>query len=179
MSKDQPTLSKKEAAQKDETSVFIRTVIISSIILAGLFVLLFFLEDNLGKIFGNWADEAVIGGMLLVLWLVVSSTVRSLHKLKSHAETWKILICGLLVGALGSGLFNLFLIVFPRVSKSENIAEVANASGIMIAVISAIALFASLLTIVNLRIRSKLLGNILELLIIAAVIGGILYFAGK
>ncbi|MBK9015002.1 MAG: hypothetical protein IPM82_13525 [Saprospiraceae bacterium] len=162
-----------------ENSVLARSVIIACVILTAIFIALLFFQNNLARFFGQYADEATIGLMLMALWLVVSSTIRSLNNLVKGMETWKLLLGGLLIGLLSSLLTTAYLIVFPDVAKSQNTSEVTGATGGLILVISAIAFIISMISVINMRVRSRTLGNILELLIIGGAIAGLVWFATK
>lgn len=162
-----------------ENSILTRSIIFGSVVLTGIFIGLLFFQDNLAGLLGGYADEATIGLMLLGLWLVVSSTVRSVHNLAKGIQTWKLLIGGIVVGLVSSILTTAFLVMFPVVAKSQNMEEVTGATGAMILFISAIAFVISLISAINLRVKSRQLGNLLEVLIIGAVIVGLVWWATK
>ena len=162
-----------------ENSVLARTAIIASLALTGVFIALLFFQDNLAGLFGQYADEATIGLMLLGLWLVVSSTVRSVNNLAKNIQTWKLLFAGVLVGVVSSVLTTAFLIMFPIVAKSQNMADVTGATGAMILVISCISFIISLISVINARVKSRQFGNLLEILIIGGVIAGLVWWATK
>lgn len=173
-------MANKKAPLPDvENSVITRSVIIACAVLSGLFILLLFLQDNLAKIFGQYADEMTIGLMLLSLWLVVSSSIRSVNHLAKTVETWKLLLVGVLIGFISAVLTTAFLILFPGVAKSQNMQEVTGATGAMILVMAGIAFVVSLISVVNIRVRNRSLGNLLEVLIVLAVIGGLVWWATK
>lgn len=162
-----------------ENSVLTRTIIISSVVLTGIFIALLFFQDNLAKVFGRYGDEATIGLMLLGLWIVVSSTVRSVNSLSKSIETWKLLLGGLLVGLVSSVLTTAFLIMFPNIAKSQNMAEVTGATGALILVISALAFIIAMISVINVRVNNRQLGNLLEVLIIGGVIAALIWWATK
>ena len=162
-----------------ENSTAVRTVIISSLLLAGAFIALFFLENKLTGLLGKYADEATIGLMLLILWLVVSSGIRSINSLSKGIAAWKLLLAGVLTAGVSAILYSAFLVVFPRVSKSPAFAEVAGASGGMILLLTGLAFVISLIAIINVRVKNKMLGNLLEFLIIGGCIFGFVYFASR
>lgn len=162
-----------------ENSVLTRTVIIACVILSAIFILLLFIQDNLAKVFGRYADEATIGLMLLGLWLVVSSSIRSMNNLAKTVETWKLLLGGMLIGLISAVLTTAFLILFPGIAKSQNMQEVTGATGAMILVMAGIAFVVSLISVVNLRVRSRSLGNLLEILIVGAVIAGLIWWGSR
>lgn len=162
-----------------ENSVLTRTVIIASLIMTGIFIALLFFQDNLAKVFGGYADEATIGLMLIGLWLVVSSAIRTVNSHAKGIQTWKLILGGLLTGFVSSLLTTAFLIVFPKVAKSQNMAEVTGATGGLIFMMSLIAFIISLIVVVNIRVRSRMMGNLLEVLIIGATIAGLVWWATK
>lgn len=162
-----------------QNSVVARTIIISSLVLTGLSIALLFLQDNFAGFFGKYADEAVTGLLLLALWLVVSSTVRSINNLAKGAPSWKLLAGGVLT-AFFSSLFTVaFLFLFPNVAKSQNTQEVTGASGALILVMSALAFVISLISLINLRVKNRSLGNLLEFLVIGGSILLLVYFANR
>ncbi|MCF8244576.1 MAG: hypothetical protein K9J37_08450 [Saprospiraceae bacterium] len=162
-----------------DNSVLVRTVIIAGAILTSIFIGLLFFQEKLAGLFGRYADEATIGLMLLGLWLVVSTTVRSVNNLAKGIQAWKLLLGGVMVGFVASLLTTAFLIVFPVVAKSQNMEEVTGATGAMILVMSVIALLIALITTINVRVKSRQLGNLLEVLIIGGVIAGLVWWATR
>lgn len=162
-----------------ENSIVTRAVIIASFILTGIFIVLLFFQDNLTGIFGRYADESTIGLMLFGLWIMVTSTVRSVNNLAKGVSAWKLITVGLMIGLVSAVLTTAFLLIFPTVAKSQNMAEVTGATGAMILVIAALALVIALISIVNLRVKSRALGNFLELLIIGALIAIAIWWATK
>ncbi len=160
-------------------SVLIRTIGISGFVLAGIFIALLFFQDNLAKIFGGYADEATIGLMLVGLWLVVSSGVRTAVNHAKGLETWKLILGGMVTGLIGALLTTAFLVMFPKVAKSQNMAEVTGATGGLILATTLIAFIITLFVVVNIRVKSRALGNLLEFLIIGATIAGLVWYATK
>ena len=170
---------RRESNTDSHNSIAVRTVVISSLLLAGIFIALFFLENKLGNLLGKYADEATIGLMLLMLWLVVGSGIRSVNSLSKSIPAWKLLLSGIAIAGMSAILYSAFLIVFPKVAKSPAFTEVAGASGGMILLLMGIAFIISLIAIVNVRVKNKMLGNVLEFLIIGGCIGGFVYFATR
>lgn len=162
-----------------ENSILARSVIISCVLLTGLFIALLFFQDNLAKLFGRYADETTIGLMLLALWLIVSSTIRSVNNLSRGIETWKLLLGGIITGMVATVLTSAFLILFPNIAKSQNTSEVTGATGGMILVMTGISFIISLIAIINIRVKNRSFGNLLEVLIISSVIAGLIWWATK
>ncbi|MCC6723109.1 MAG: hypothetical protein IT258_01270 [Saprospiraceae bacterium] len=162
-----------------ENSVLIRSVGIAGFLLAGIFIALMFFQDNLAKVFGGYADEATIGLMLIGLWMVVSSTIRTAVNHAKGVETWKLILGGMATGLIGALLTTAFLLLFPKVAKSQNMAEVTGATGGLILATTLIAFIISLFVVVNIRVKSRAMGNLLEFLIIGATIAGLVWYATK
>ena len=162
-----------------ENSVIARAVIMASMLLGGLFIAVMFFQGGFSKILGKYSDEAVTGLMLLAMWLVVSSTVRTINRLAKRAAAWKLLLSGVLIALVATVLMSAFIIVFPDVAKSENMDEVAGATGTMILLNLALAFVISLIAVINLRVANKMLGNVLEFLIIGGGILAFVYFASR
>ncbi len=176
--------NKHMAAQKApisnvENSILARTIMIASFVLTGIFIVLLFLQDNLAKLFGNYADETTIGLMLIGLWLVVTSAIRTITNHAKNMQSWRLIMGGLLTGLVSSVLTTAFLIMFPKVAKSQNMAEVTGATGGLIFMMTLIAFIITLIVVVNIRVRSRMMGNLLEVLIIGATIAGLVWWATK
>lgn len=167
------------SASSAQNSIIARSVILGSMLLGGLFIALMFFQAGFSKVFGKYADEAVIGLMLLALWLVVGSTIRTIHKLAKKAHTLKLLLSGVLIAVIASILVSAFMIVFPEVAKSENMGEVAGATGTMILLNAALAFVISLIAVINLRVANKTTGKFFEILVIAGVIIVFIYLASR
>ena len=162
-----------------ENSVLARSVIIACVILTTIFILLLFVQDNLTALLGRYADEDTVGMMLLALWLVVGSTVRSMNTLSGSLAAWKLLLGGVLVGGISGILTTAFLFLFPDIAKSQNMAEVTGAAGGLILILSLLAFVISMIVVVNIRVRNRSLGNLLEVLIIGGVIVGLVWYASR
>lgn len=171
--------NKNAATASSENSILARTVIISCLILTAIFISVLFLQDNFEGYFGKYADEVVTGLMLVALWLVVSSTIRSVNNLAKNIPTWKLLSGGVLTALISSVLTVAFLLLFPNVARSQNMQEVTGASGGIIALMTIISFIISLISIVNIRVKNRRLGNLLEFLIIGGSILVFVYFASK
>ena len=155
------------------------TILVSGFLLAVFLVVLYFLENTFTKLLGNLGGKATIGLMLFVMWITVGSAVRTINRHKRSTSFFTLLVAGVATAALGSALFTAFLFIYPKVSKATDAFEIAGASGGIILVMSGLGLIASLLAIINARVESKMLSNLLELLVIGGCIAGFLYFTTK
>jgi hypothetical protein len=162
-----------------ENSTVTRTIIVASFMLTGLFIFLFFMEAHLGKIFGKYAGEVTTGLMLLSLWLVVGSSIRTVYNLKKSTPGWKLLLAGILTAATSGLLYAAFLIIYPKVAKSPRAIEVAGASGMMLLLLTSIAFVVSLIAIIHLRVKNKTASNVLEFIIMVGSILLFVYFINR
>lgn len=162
-----------------ENITITRTVIISSLLLTGLFIFLFFMEGHLANIFHSYAGEAATGLMLLSLWLVVGSSIRTVYSLQKNTPSWKLLLTGILTAATSGLLYAAFLIVYPQVAKSPRAIEVAGASGLMLLLLTSLAFVISLIAIIHLRVKNKTLGTALEFIIMVGSILLFVYFINR
>jgi hypothetical protein len=162
-----------------ENSVLTRSVIISCLVLTALFIAALFLQDNFESFFGKYADEAVMGLMLISLWLVVSSTVRSVNSLAKGIAGWKLMLAGVLTGAVSSVLTVTFLALFPNAAKSQNMHEVMGASAGIVGVMAIVSFLISLISLINIRVKNRSLGNLLEFLVIGGSIVLFVYLVNR
>ncbi|MFQ5446636.1 MAG: hypothetical protein ACE5FF_06860 [Saprospiraceae bacterium] len=162
-----------------ENSVVTRTVIVAGFLLTGLFILLFFMEGHLAKIFHNYAGQVTTGLMLLSLWLVVGSSIRTVYNLKKRTPGWKLMLTGILTAAVSGCLYAAFLIVYPQVTKSPKVVEVAGASGLMLLLLTSIAFVVSLIALIHLRVKNKTASNVLEFIIMVGSILLFVYFINR
>jgi hypothetical protein len=152
-----------------EGKVMLTTPIITALLLGGLFALIYFLEDPIAEWFPRWADDIQVGLRLLALWLMVSTGVRSANSLSSSMNALKLILVGLLISIGGFIAYAVFLFIH---SKAADIDFKVLTDGLMKSNLFflATAALVSVLVTINLKIKDKFLGNILEILLIAAVI---------
>ncbi len=162
-----------------ENSMVTRTIIVSSFLLTGLFIFLFFMESYLAKIFHQYAGEVTTGLMLLSLWLVVGSAIRTVYNLKKSTPGWKLLLTGILTAATSGLLYAAFLIIYPQVAKSPRAIEVTGASGLLLLLLTSIALVVSLIAIIHIRVKNKTLSKVLEFIIMVGSILLFVYFINR
>lgn len=156
-----------------DARVLARSIIIASTLILVIFIGIFFANDLLAKNFSKQADNIQTGLMLFTIWLVVSSTLRSINKLRRNISAGKLIFAGTSLVAIGTIIYSGFLVLYPKLTKSGAGVEVATASMYLIAFFTAIAFVISLITTINLKVKSVFWGNVLEAIII---IGGIALF---
>ncbi len=170
---------KKATTSSAQNSVLSRSVIISCMMLTAIFIASLFLQDSFESYLGKYADEAVVGLMLIALWLVVSSAVRSVNSLTKGIPFPKLVLGGALIGMVSSILTVAFLIVFPNVAKSKRMEELIGASAGVILMMTALSFFIALISVINLRVKNKQLGNLLEILLIGGSIALLIFLSKK
>ncbi len=160
--------SKKEA----ENSLIARTVLLSGLLLTGLFIGLTFLEQSLKKFAGNYADEVIVGMMLLSLWVVVSASVRSVYSLRKQMPLLKLVLVGVLIALVGTVLYTGFLIFYPMVASSGEAASMVGATLVLTGLFTGAGFVLSIISLINLRVRNKTLAGIIEfaLLLLGALL---------
>ena len=147
----------------------LHTPLISAGILGGLFTLIYFLYGPIAEWFPRWVDDIQIGLMLFALWLVVSSCIRTANSLSPKMHPVKLILMGLLVSIGGFLAYALFLFIHSKAAKIEFnfLSEGLMGKGIFFL---AVAAFLSILVTINLKIKDKFLSNVVEFILIAAVI---------
>ena len=155
-------------SQQHNLSVFIRTVILTSILLGLLLAAISFVVSRFLDV-SNMAGSIQASGNLFVLWLVVSSAIRSINGLGKQMPGWSFLFAGVLV-ALGGILAQEGIVFIVQYFKLELGLKALGFSSLPFFL--GAGFVAGLISLVNLRIRSRFWGTALEILIIA----GLLFF---
>lgn len=154
-----------------DNRVWGRTILISTVLLGSL---LFALDG----IFHNWVGGELsrfgrgmkIGLSLLIFWLVVTASLRSINRLAKDLPGMKLLLAGVAIALLGT-LFSQFILQILTWFK-EPWAPAPNYRTFLFYGVA--GLIASVISLINLRVRDQKLGNVLEVLFIALV--AILFF---
>ena len=154
--------------------VWIRTIIISTVLLGSL---LFALDG----IFHNWLGGELsrfgrglkVGLSLLLFWVVVTASLRSINRLAKDIPGWKLLAAGVAIAGLGT-LFGQFILQILTWFKEPWAPEPNYRTFLFYATAG---LFASIISLINLRVKDQKLGNILEVLFIVVVAILFFYFA--
>lgn len=157
-----------------DRSIVQRTTIIGIILLLSLFIGIFFLSDWLVAAFPQLNQAIATGLRLLAIWLVITSILRSINSLRPHLGGGILILSGTVLGGASLLFYWIFLHLYRSIADLEMVIPF---SWERLAFFTGISLLITLFTLINLRIKNRLIGNILEVLIIAVVIGGILYFS--
>ena len=159
-------MSKTKTADREDSNVMLRASVISAIILGLGLNAVIFLAERLAASTPDFKEKLTIGLSLFITWVVLTSTLRSIHKMRSETDAWKFLLAGVIItvgGVLLQFVFAngiaLFAEDWPRAFNLKQIGFY----GVMGFIIS-------LISMINLKVKNQFLGNILEFLVIAAVI---------
>lgn len=159
-----------------EGKIMLTTPFITAGLLGGLFALIYFLEAPIAEWFPKWGDDIQVGLRLLALWLMVGVGVRSANSLSPNIHALKLILVGLLVSIGGFIAYAIFLFIH---SKAADVEFKVLTEGLMGSYLFflAIAALVSVLVTINLKIKDKFLGNILEVLLLAGVIFALIKLA--
>lgn len=152
-------------SDKTENQILGKSILISGISIAVLLVILDIVNQKVFPETTSWTNGVKTGVSLLVFWLVITSTLRAMNKLRKDMDWFKLILGGVGIAALGITLYLLILQLLTALEVSW--AEKPRYA--LVGFYSAGAFIVSLLSLINLRIKSKMIGNVLEFLVIAAV----------
>lgn len=162
-----------ESNKRSENRILWTTVFISSVLLGSL---LFALDG----IFHHWIGDPnrlgrgiKVGLSLLIFWLVVTASLRSVNRLAAGIAGFKLLVGGVAIAVLGTLLSQLILHIL--IWFEESWAPDPNYGTFLFYGIG--GMIASVISLINLRTPDKRVGNILEVIIIIVVALLFFYFA--
>ncbi|MFN7115288.1 MAG: hypothetical protein ACK4TA_00725 [Saprospiraceae bacterium] len=148
-----------------DTDVTLRAAAIGGTILGVLLALSYlYVPDFLG--YSKFAKAAQIGLELLLMWLVITSTIRSIHSLRARTPGWKLLVGGCLTAIFGALIRELTLRIVANFNEGTTV-EPFQWRGLLF--FAGLGLLAALIALIRLRVRNRALGNMLEFALIAAV----------
>lgn len=160
-------------AKQNESAVLVQSLLIGAFIFALLTLGATFVDNFIAATFPKLEGQVRGGLSLFLLWLVITSTTRSIHRLSPRAESWKLLVAGVgvaiagtLMGAALHWIIGRFSAQFAPLPVSGRALLFYGALGLVVAVIS----------LINLRVRNKMLGDLLELMIIIGLAFAFFYF---
>ncbi|MBR9920216.1 MAG: hypothetical protein GYB31_05195 [Bacteroidetes bacterium] len=166
--------SKSKSAAKSRY-VFWQTVIMSSLALGGLLLVAVFAGNKIVEAQPKLGPSFRTALLLFVMWLVVSAGVRSIRSLNKKSGFADLLAGGALIGALGSIACFSFARVVSFFAKSSTLASVFDHRNLMF--FAGLGVVAALLAAINAQTKNRALGNLLEVLVIVAIILLLIYFA--
>ena len=148
-----------------ENRVLGKSILISGILLSILLIALELLFPKLFEEPTAWSNGVKTGLSLLLFWVVITSTLRAMNKLEHQMEAIKLILGGVGIAALGIALY---LVTMQFLNWFEvNGAEKPRYG--LIGFYSAGGFIVSVLSLINLRVKSKMIGDVLEFLVILVV----------
>ncbi len=161
-----------EAHQHVDNDVMLRASAMAAVLLGGGLVLFYmFLPGLLGA--SKLAKSAQVGIELLYIWLVITSTIRSIHHIRAKIAGWKLLLAGCLIAVAGPIVRELLLRIIAQFSENITI-EKYNFRGMVF--FAGLGLLAASIATIRLRIKNRALGNMMELALVALVAFLFFYF---
>lgn len=162
---------KKEVRQADGVVMW-KSVLFSGIFLGVLFSLTHLFLPKLIDPAVNWHNRALIGLKVLILWLVVSSTIRAIDKIREKMPAWQLALGGILTAVAGC-LVNEGIRNAVFVFRGE--ADMADFDYRGLAFFSGLGFILSLVSMINLRVKNRFLGNVLEFLVVVVFLAALFY----
>lgn len=121
-----------------------------------------YLAEWLAGTFPNSYLKIRLGLLLFITWLSVSAVVRSIHRTRKSIAFGILLLGALLTALIGTVLFHIGLAILFKTSVFSDWSVFATAG--------VVGLLTGLLTAINLKVSNRLLGNLLEIAVVAAVV---------
>ena len=160
------------AHEQVDTDVTLRAAAVGGTVLGILLALSYlFIPNVLG--YSKFAKAAQIGIELFIMWLVITSTIRSIHTLRARTPNWKLLVGGCLTAVFGPLVRELTLRIVANFKEDMDM-EPFQWKGLLF--FAGLGLLAALIALIRLRVRNRAMGNILELGLIALVAFLFFYF---
>lgn len=155
-----------------DTSVLLRAIAISGVLLGVVLALSFvYMPQLLGA--SKFAKAAQIGIELFFIWVVITSTIRSIHAIRTKIPNYKLLIGGFLTAILAPLVRALVLKIIGSFNEQVQVAAFP-LDGIKF--FAGLGLLATAIALIRLRVRNRAIGNMLELALIALVAFLFFYF---
>lgn len=154
-----------EAEGHVDNDVMLRASAIAAVALGIVLALSFlFLPGVLGS--SNFGRAVQVGLELFFIWVIITSVIRSIHRLREDIASWKLLIAGFLTALVGPVVRELILRVAAQFKESIQSADM-NLRGMLF--FAGLGLLAATIALIRLRIKNRALGNMMELALIVLV----------
>ncbi|HMQ62379.1 MAG TPA: hypothetical protein PKE06_17005 [Flavilitoribacter sp.] len=148
-----------------DNQVAFKAVVISGILLGLLLLLLDWVAFRLAPEATTFTRAAKTGVSLILFWVVCTSTLRSIERLRKKIPGLKLLAAGIGVAVVGVLLHQLALQTLAWLKSAWAPAP----DYAMFLFYAAGGFIAAVISLINFRVRNKRLGNVLEVLFIALV----------
>lgn len=159
--------------KRSENAILVQSILFGALFFAGLAVVATWLDGLIGGVFPKLAGQTRGGISLFFLWLVVTATLRSIHKMSRGVESVKLLLAGITVAIVGAVFAGASHWLVGQFSEGFLPFSVGSRNVLFY---GGLGLVVSLISLINLRVQSRFLGDLLELLLIAALAFAFFYF---
>ena len=149
-----------------EFQVAIRAITIAAIILQVLFVGLAIVWPMIAPEQNTFWNSLLVGLNLFLLWLVVTSTLRSINRIVPGVNGGLLLMSGLGIGVLSLMLqYGIFYML--KMTKNTDLVQAPKQDELFF--FMGICFVVSFLAMIKLKVESNFWGNVLEVLFIGAL----------
>lgn len=158
---------------KEDKKALIRTVSIASIVLGLILTLVYLFTPKLFPNNPSLVNSLRTAFSLLAFWIVITSTVRTYDRVRKDISFLWLILTGVATAFVGILLFLLALRVWNLIGGHG--ASLPKYS--ILGFYTLGGLIASLISMINVRVKGKHNGNLLELLVIALAVA-LFYWIG-
>ena len=92
---------RRKEVRKADGAVMWKSVLLSGILLGVLFSLTHLFLPKLVDAANSWHNRLLIGLKVLLVWLVVSSTIRAVDQVREKMPAWQLALSGILTAIIG------------------------------------------------------------------------------
>lgn len=166
------TKNSPETESHIDNDVMLRASAIAAVVLGIILALSFlFLPNVLGS--SKFGRAVQVGLELFIIWLIITSVIRSIHGIREEIASWKLLAAGFLTALIGPVVRELVLRIVAQFNASVQSADLSLRGMLFFA---GLGLLAALIALIRLRIKNRALGNMMELALVALVAFLVFYY---
>ena len=167
-----------DKTKASDWQVILKTSTFSIVILAiGLFACLF-VEKGLQNFSPAYADDIRVAAMLFIIWLVVSSAIKSASSIKRSIDGWKLILMGTAIAVIGTFIYTVVKGYFPDLIWNTSSSVVYPFQWNSFAFFSGIGAILALTSVIRLRVGSKFWKTVLIWLVYIGI-AVVVYSFGK
>lgn len=166
-------VTQQDHAVKDQRVVF-QVIAIASIVLGALLAIITGLLTKILTPGSTFEKGLLTAGNLFTFWLVVSSAVRAVERLRKGIPIQALLLTGISVSVLGIMIQQLIYLVAGWLNAAWALTPTLR----VLKFYAAAGLVVSLIVLIRLRVRNKTYAKFLETVFILLIAALFFYFAG-